>query len=1141
MMASSKSFKVQQEKSRTRGQGETKPPAPINFGENDFSSSWESLSENSYKSSDSSFDSKRRYSSYNSPSTMKNATNDSSGKTRNRRVSFTEDILGTIDEKSINGKSKKKVPFWYTRLVFAAVALLIFILLSSFFGTLVANNYSKNMVVSNGYLVVKGDTDEKVATKSFGTSAYAGLLNDDSSNTNNIHRLTASVAVDACKIEDFDSMMVSRYYRSSFTKKVCKELHSDAHKGARPAIILQVDGSVTTELGNLDTFKTAQYVGGGCDFINIWIGETETWYFRNCGDDICDWFVTPNREIPLPCCLTHITGIKKKEEYSPCECDSQCQSGLSCAYRYDGLDNQKVCTDITNTFYDPSPPDLKQDSFNNVGPMTEISKDFFKEVAKTLIVINAVQENHAFDRQDYNRLRDELEKAGDNNHETLFVKESGCLFSEKVRVSSIEEVCTPAKESRQSQDFHKAAQSLEGGVVEKFGDVCYGVFRRTISFGNPLKLNTFDPRQKIVDFTDWISSSLNRQTEYIVLNGQETCRVPRVFNRVFSEENELWGNNTDDEGMEKHIRSCAQTCVDTDGKNCTVVLGGHSEGGALAILAAIRIHDLNPVVINTGAPPAVYVGQNGLCPFLNQDRIFRFVAAQGINNTSESISPRNAILYDPIPQLTGRGIHMGSEFRVTDDSASSVAYFYGPRRPSIYANNYGDISIVQHYKDYYMPHLFNPMSDHFDNNTASTVQLGWENGLRCSHNDECQSSRCAWDIQYPRLLPHSPWGLHNLGRFCESRIEIGDQCLGSYECNVGRCMRNPKCINCPWICTELASKGESCIEDLDCESQRCNLENGGKFCRHQLDNGNVCNRMQDCISGRCDYNTSWPFLQSCIEKTVPSELPSNSPSADPSTDATSTVDSKNTHSVDLDSFEFYPFLDSDGGNIGRLSGGIEVYAQKCNINLVCLGFNSNGWYKSRLKQFSEWITWTDDPTLGFYKRKDYVNNFDLDEPPIYQYHSVTRTEQNRTVSKDSLVTRGINNGFKSSDKYGYKNKIQDKNQYDRSQDQCNGLNHHDCKIEGKVCNYSGKKKMKGVCEAKKTYKRECIKQTSSSLCNSVDNTGLCKWEDGVCSHKCDSLTKINCKKVKYLFTKQNMCTMPKITNPCYGCHPKTKC
>lgn len=170
------------------------------------------------------------------------------------------------------------------------------------------------------------------------------------------------------------------------------------------------------------------------------------------------------------------------------------------------------------------------------------------------------------------------------------------------------------------------------------------------------------------------------------------------------------------------------------------------------------------------------------------------------------------------------------------------------------------------YQNYYVTWLFDPISDHFDNNAATPIQLGWENGLRCSHNDECQSTRCAWNIQYPKLLPHSAWGLYSLGRFCKAKIEIGDQCLGSYECNTGRCAPNPDCGNCPWTCAKLAPNGELCIEDLDCKSQRCNLEGAERFCRPQLENEDQCNRIKDCLSGRCDHKKTWPFSQICKEK-----------------------------------------------------------------------------------------------------------------------------------------------------------------------------------------------------------------------------------------------------------------------------------
>ncbi|GFH51979.1 hypothetical protein CTEN210_08455 [Chaetoceros tenuissimus] len=287
----------------------------------------------------------------------------------------------------------------------------------------------------------------------------------------------------------------------------------------------------------------------------------------------------------------------------------------------------------------------------------------------------------------------------------------------------------------------------------------------------------------------------------------------------------------------------AEECVTATGKKCTVILGGHSQGGALATVAAIYLHDLNPVVVTAGAPPALYPmpGNHNLCPLINKDRFFRFVAAIDRQNLFDNIVS-NDLHYDPVPQLTSNARHIGHEFRLVNTSSKSVAYFYNSKSPRVYAQDYGAIWYVHHYADYMDPKLLTPMKAHLDS-SGESFQLGFENGIACNKNSECYSKNCN---RGNRL------NIFGRGMTCKSLEEIGGKCVWDSDCVSNRCDRKWKSVN-PFdkICKGRLELGERCSESSDCLSERCDGNLWNKTCRARLANGKSCNENTDCISEYC--------------------------------------------------------------------------------------------------------------------------------------------------------------------------------------------------------------------------------------------------------------------------------------------------
>jgi len=104
---------------------------------------------------------------------------------------------------------------------------------------------------------------------------------------------------------------------------------------------------------------------------------------------------------------------------------------------------------------------------------------------------------------------------------------------------------------------------------------------------------------------------------------------------------------------------------------------------------------------------------------------------------------------------------------------------------------------------------------------------------------------------------------------------------------------------------------------------------------------------------------------------------------------------------------------------------------------------------------------------------------------------------------------------------------------------CTGLDKKQCRNVKDSCAY-GKGKIKGPCvHKKKKFKHECSQYDNEDSCLLGDHAGLCKFNEGVCSHACDGLKGNVCKKFKNTSNNQKICKLPKLKNPCKGCMPKT--
>jgi predicted lipase len=95
--------------------------------------------------------------------------------------------------------------------------------------------------------------------------------------------------------------------------------------------------------------------------------------------------------------------------------------------------------------------------------------------------------------------------------------------------------------------------------------------------------------------------------------------------------------------MEAALRDCAASCKLRD--EC-VVMTGHSQGGAIAAVAALYMPDLNPYVITFGQPPTI----DAPCDLITSSRWYRYV------NTKAAEVLSIGIVYDPVPFAPNMGM-----------------------------------------------------------------------------------------------------------------------------------------------------------------------------------------------------------------------------------------------------------------------------------------------------------------------------------------------------------------------------------------------------------------------------------------------------------------------------------------------------
>jgi len=268
-----------------------------------------------------------------------------------------------------------------------------------------------------------------------------------------------------------------------------------------------------------------------------------------------------------------------------------------------------------------------------------------------------------------------------------------------------------AKVSAQlSKDVYK-------GVVNGQRDITEGQIRFylddvdavvTAKYRNKFCMVAFRGTTKSVD--DWMQN-LDTRKQKVLRNKRNTkCLSTRGWVKAyrFTYENNVLAD----------VIQCKKDCP-----ACEIVLTGHSQGGALATIAAVvyGAHDyhLDPYVFTFGAPGAL----SAKCKkYIHSSKWFRFILSIP--------GPFRSLSYDPTPfELFGE-LH-GHEFYISSEDSTGIAYT-------------GIDKHVDNHPYNIDAHSMNKYQDTL-NSFGPTIHLrGFSKHSQCTEDWECNSKSCNW-------------------------------------------------------------------------------------------------------------------------------------------------------------------------------------------------------------------------------------------------------------------------------------------------------------------------------------------------------------------------------------------------------------
>jgi Lipase (class 3) len=357
----------------------------------------------------------------------------------------------------------------------------------------------------------------------------------------------------------------------------------------------------------------------------------------------------------------------------------------------------------------------------------------------------------------------------------------------------------------------------EAAVLRTTGGYCMAVFRGTT--------------QAVEDWMQNINPKTGQSCEQESVDGDiaSCCEVRSGFNHAY------------DAGYRSQLESVVNDCVNRceDVEEC-LILAGHSQGAAIAGIAAIRLAHLNPNVIALAPPPAVHMP----CSAVSSQRWYNFI---------NSSAGGSGLVYDLITLAPGLGAdYIGRTFLLSEDD-TGAAY--------LGINTIGDIWMGPHDSDLHrLPGYLDRIGALLLYGDDPVRTSGIVIGGNCNQNTECQSRAC-----------HSVGG-SSYKTCIDPQCIVDQDCGGSHRCQSNVCVEKlPSCSTCSsgnecssGVCsfsrcaepeTGLLANGCTCWWSSECESGRCEGWTE-PICFAPLPSGSVCDESSDCQSSSC----SWLFI-----------------------------------------------------------------------------------------------------------------------------------------------------------------------------------------------------------------------------------------------------------------------------------------